>query len=116
MKNNWKEELKNLERLTHRGMWWVRLDRVEEILAEQKKELIEKLDEMAFKENVRYSSEQKRMSGRVGEKAWNSIIKEKDILVIRSSKLTQLELSKEYGVSRECISAIKNKRTWSHIK
>lgn len=78
--------------------------------------VVENLEWATTKENVRYSSEQKRMSGRVGEKAWNSIIKEKDILVIRSSKLTQLELSKEYGVSRECISAIKNKRTWSHIK
>lgn len=36
-----KDELKNLERLTHRGMWWVRLDRVEEILEEQNKELLD---------------------------------------------------------------------------
>lgn len=57
MKKNWKEELKNLERLTHRGMWWVRLDRVEEILAEQKKELIEKLDEMAFENDNGYKVE-----------------------------------------------------------
>lgn len=36
------EELKNLERITERGMWWVQLDRVEDLLQRHEAHVLQK--------------------------------------------------------------------------
>lgn len=50
-----------------------------------------------------------------GSKCHTSKLTEKDVLEIRDSNLTQIELAKIYGISRPLISMIKNRKTWKHI-
>ena len=48
-----------------------------------------------------------------GEKCWNSKLTMKDVLEIRNSKLSGIELSNIYNVSRSLISGIKNNKRWN---
>jgi hypothetical protein len=56
---------------------------------------------------------------RRGENAWNSILKEEDVLkiyntVLNDSKLTK-SLALEYNVNASLITAIKYGRAWNHV-
>ena len=52
-----------------------------------------------------------------GEKSGSAILTEGDVLYIRKVKgeITQVEIARMYGVSRETVSAIHTGRTWSHL-
>lgn len=50
-----------------------------------------------------------------GEKNHKSKLKNKEILEIRNSNLTQEQLGIIYGVARTTIQSIKNRRNWKHI-
>lgn len=50
-----------------------------------------------------------------GEKSHSSKLSEKEVLEIRSSNLTHIELSKIYGVGRVTITNIINRHRWKHI-
>lgn len=52
---------------------------------------------------------------KLGEKVSNSILKEKDIIEIRSSSLSRKILASIYGVSISTISAVLSRRNWNHI-
>jgi len=46
MKTKPTDSVKNLERITKRGMWWVRLDRAEELITQARAEERERVREM----------------------------------------------------------------------
>lgn len=50
-----------------------------------------------------------------GETNGNSILNEKDVLEIRASTLTPLELSYKYNVLREQIYKVLRRERWKHI-
>lgn len=50
-----------------------------------------------------------------GSKNGNSVLSEEDIIEIRKSKKTKLELSEEYKVTFTNISRIINRKLWTHI-
>lgn len=50
-----------------------------------------------------------------GESTYIAKFKEKDVLEIRESNLTNKELSINYNVNRSTIERIKSRKTWSHI-
>lgn len=64
-------------------------------------------------ENMKHAKENNFMAK--GEKHVNSKLTEKDILEIRSSKLTHRELGVIYGVNRGTITKITNNYRWAHI-
>lgn len=62
----------------------------------------------------------KKLHGTIirGEKMYNSIFKEKDILKIRSllsSNVTQTEIAKIYKVNKGTIQSIASGKTWKHV-
>jgi hypothetical protein len=50
-----------------------------------------------------------------GENHKNSKLKENDVIEIRSSNQSLMELSKQYNVAFQTISDIKRKKIWKHI-
>lgn len=50
-----------------------------------------------------------------GENSSNSILTELQVLEIRSSNLTRKELAAKYGIHRDYISLIINRKRWKHI-
>jgi hypothetical protein len=54
--------------------------------------------------------------GAVGAAYKRSELTDELVLRIKIDKRTQLEIAKDYGVSRTNISAIKTGRAWSHVK
>jgi hypothetical protein len=50
-----------------------------------------------------------------GERHWQSLLAEDDVLAIRVSNRTHAELATEYGVSFQTISDIRNRKIWRHI-
>jgi hypothetical protein len=75
------------------------------------------LEWATVQENINHSVKNKLWDCR-GEKQTNSILTEKNVLIIK--ELIETGLSKrliaiQYGVSREAIQNIANKRTWKHL-
>lgn len=50
-----------------------------------------------------------------GEQIGNHKLTEEDVRAIRSSKSSQVQLAKEYGVTQANISSILLRKTWKHI-
>lgn len=69
-------------------------------------------------ENLNHAKAQGRLNIK-GERHYNTVLTEADVLKIRelysSTKITQLELGKQFGVSRSCINLITSRRNWNHI-
>ena len=51
-----------------------------------------------------------------GENRYNSKLKEKDVLEIRNSNLSQNKLAKIYNVSKTCIQQVKSGKSWKQTK
>lgn len=51
-----------------------------------------------------------------GQITLNSKLTEEQVISIRLEKRNNVQIAKDYGVTRECIREIKNGKTWSHIK
>ena len=51
-----------------------------------------------------------------GENNSHSKLTEGDVIEILSSSLSHVELAKIYGVSSQNIGAIRNRKTWTHVK
>lgn len=52
---------------------------------------------------------------RQGSKIQTAVLTELDVLAIRASSKTQVQLAKQYGVTQANISAIVSRKTWKHI-
>ena len=50
-----------------------------------------------------------------GQGNFASKLKDSDVLEIRNSTLSGIELAKKYGVSRPLISQIRNNKLWTHL-
>lgn len=53
--------------------------------------------------------------GMRGQSQWQSKLTESDVIEIRKSKLSGLELSEKYGVSKQTICGIMKRRSWKHV-
>lgn len=67
------------------------------------------------KENIKHAWDTGLSKPQLGEVNGNSVLTEKDILEIRASSLTPLELSLKYNVLREQIYKILRRERWKHI-
>jgi hypothetical protein len=73
--------------------------------------------------NLEWSTQQENVNHSIkvlnnsytGEANPTSKLKNKDVLVIKNSNLTGVELAKIYNVSGQTISYIKNNKRWKHI-
>jgi len=76
----------------------------------------------AFKNNLqvrRNFTDKERLDMSIlrrGENSPTAKVNSEIVLAIRESKLTQLELSKIYNISRSAVGLIKSNKRWSHIK
>ncbi len=50
-----------------------------------------------------------------GDQNFASKLKEYQVIEIRNSTLSGIELAKKYGVSRSLVSKIRNRKMWTHI-
>ena len=69
-------------------------------------------------ENIRHAVKNGLRPGPAGEKQWNSVLKEKDIPIIRKmygDGVDQPTIAKLFNVTRYAISAIICGRSWKHI-
>lgn len=66
-------------------------------------------------ENMKHASVNGLMNPIIGEKHYKTKLKEEDVLNIRSSCLSQKELSLLYGVGVSTISMIKKRKNWKHL-
>lgn len=67
-------------------------------------------------ENIRHSIDT-GLTNKKGENCWNSILKESDVIEIRSKigALTTREISVLFAISIPTVYDIKHRRTWTHI-
>jgi hypothetical protein len=75
---------------------------------------LENLEWVTPEENRRHSIEQLGHTFK-GTKNPSSKITEEDVRFIRQSSLTPKELAEKFGITREAIYAINNRRTWLHV-
>ena len=57
----------------------------------------------------------KKLYGGAGENNHNARLDEDKVRAIRASDLSQRKLAKLYGVSQNSISAVINRKTWTHV-
>jgi len=67
------------------------------------------------KENVNHARETGLSKPLKGTLNGNAVLTEKDVLEIRASTLTPLEISIKYNVKREQIYKILRRERWKHI-
>ena len=74
--SKWEHDLNNLERKTERGMWWVRIDRVRDIISEaisaREKEIAEEVEKkrMSLVEEIEFDVVARNSNNMTG--AYNS--------------------------------------------
>lgn len=74
-------------------------------------------------ENLRYASPKENIGDDrrrhdtlpKGERNYKTKFKESDIIHILKSQETNSALAKKYGVTNECISNIRRRKTWAHV-
>lgn len=74
---------------------------------------IENLEWCTQKENVAHANENNLLQR--GEKRYNNVLKEKDVLEIFNSDKKSKDLSREFGVSQRHVNSIKRGRIWSWL-
>ena len=80
---------------------------------------LENLEWSTRSENVKHSYTKKLREKRLGSEVNTAVLKEKDIPIIRQmikNGIYLKDIANEYKVHEATISAIKNKKTWRHIK
>lgn len=75
----------------------------------------ESLEWNTSKENINHAWKTGLSKPAYGTSNGNSVLTEKDVLEIRKSSLTPLEISLKYNVKREQIYKILKRKRWSHI-
>lgn len=76
---------------------------------------VESLKWNTSKENIRHAWDTGLSKPKIGELNGNSVLNEKDVLEIRASSLSPLELSYKYNVLREQIYKVLRRERWKHI-
>ena len=51
-----------------------------------------------------------------GERCWKAKLTDADVIAIRADKRRGREIAKEYGIGDSSVSAIRNFKTWRHLK
>ena len=78
---------------------------------------VENLEWATRSENIRHALENNLVDSAKGSRHGMSILKEEDVIKIRSlgDKYTKKELAEMFGVGRRSINEILNKKSWKHI-
>lgn len=67
------------------------------------------------KDNVRDCVERGRRRDQRGAKNNMATLSTEDVLKIRKDMRTHVQIAKDYDVKRECITSIKNRKTWAWL-
>lgn len=72
--------------------------------------------------NIEYSTQKDNIHDKyahgtmpIGEKNWHSKLTESDVIKIRKSTATDLQLAKQFNVSKSAISLVRTRRNWRHV-
>jgi len=76
---------------------------------------VENLEWNTSKENINHAWETGLSKPKKGTLNGNAILTEKEVLEIRESSLTPLEISLKYNIKREQVYKILRRERWSHI-
>lgn len=68
------------------------------------------------KDNVADMYSKGRNSVRLGSERKESILNEESVKRILLDNRTHKKIAEEFGVTRSCISSVKQRRTWKHVK
>lgn len=74
-------------------------------------------------ENLRYATPKENIGDDrrrhdtlpIGERNYKTKFRDVDIVAIRASTKRNIELAREYEVTKECISNIRRRKTWAHV-